>query len=130
MQPRAVSLDAGAPYREILRVISSSDQLVFPVLRRDGRLLGVLTFHELRGYLDAVELADLVVAEDVATEDAPVLTVDDTLERAMQLFAESDLEELPVVDDLTRRRFVGILTRRQALAARARVMAEWEMEER
>ncbi len=128
--PRAVSLAAGTPYREILQVISSSDQLVYPVLSSDGTLMGVLTLRELRGYLDAVELADLVVAEDVATEDIPVLTVRDTLERAMQLFAESDLEELPVVKDLKSRHFVGLLTRRQAFAARGRVMAEWEMEER
>ena len=130
VKPRAVSLAAGTPYREILQVISSSDQLVYPVLTPDGRLMGVLTLRELRGYLDAVELADLVVAEDVATEDVPVLTVNDTLERAMHLFAESDLEELPVVEDLKSRRFVGLLTRRQAFTARGRVMAEWEMEER
>ena len=129
MRAQAVTLAAGTPYREILRVISSSDQLVYPVLSMDGHLLGVLTFHELRGYLNAVELADLVVAEDVATSDAPVLSVHDSLERAMQLFADSDLEELPVVDDLTHRQFAGILTRRQALAARGRAMAEWEMEE-
>ncbi|NOZ79998.1 MAG: chloride channel protein [Acidobacteria bacterium] len=130
VKPNAVNLAAGTPYREILRVISSSDQLVYPVLHPGGRLMGVLTLRELRGYLDAVELADLVVAEDVATEDIPVLTVNDTLERAMHLFAESDLEELPVVTDLESRQFVGLLTRRQAFAARGRVMAEWEMEER
>ncbi len=130
MQPRAVTLSAAAPYREILKVIATSDQLVFPVLDAGGRLLGALTFKTLRGHLDAAELADLVVAADVISEDIPVLTVRDSLERAMQLFAEWDLEEIPVVTDLAERRFAGILTRRQAMAARARVLAEWEMEDR
>ncbi len=130
MQPRAVTLSAAAPYREILRVIATSDQLVFPVLDSGGRLVGALTFKTLRGHLDATELADLVVAADVVSEDIPVLAVHDSLERAMQLFAEWDLEEIPVVTDLHERRFAGILTRRQALAARARVLAEWEMEDR
>ncbi len=130
MQPRAVTLSAAAPYREILKVIATSDQLVFPVLDAGGHLLGALTFKTLRGHLDAAELADLVVAADVISEDIPVLTVRDSLERAMQLFAEWDLEEIPVVTDLAERRFAGILTRRQAMAARARVLAEWEMEDR
>ena len=127
MRPRAVTLAAGAPYREILRVIATSDQLVFPVLREDGTLLGALTFQALRRFLDAVELEDLVVAADVASEEIPVLTIDDRLERAMTLFAEHDLEELPVVENLASRKFAGLLTRRQVLAARARVLAEWEM---
>ncbi len=128
MRSGAVTLAAGAPYREILRVIATSDQLVFPVLRDDGTLLGALTFRDLRRFLDAVELEDVVVAADVASEEIPVLTVNDPLERAMQLFAEHDLEELPVVQNLASRRFVGLLTRRQVLAARARLLAEWEME--
>lgn len=129
MQPRAVTVDAAAPYREILRVIATSDQLVYPVLGEGGRLLGALTFRDLRGHLDAAELADLVVAADVASEEIPVLTVDDTVERAMELFVQNDMEELPVVDGAATRMFAGILTRRQALAARARVLAEWEMED-
>jgi len=127
IQPEAVTLSAGAPYREILRVIATSTQLVFPVLDAGGRLLGALTFQTLRGHLDAVELADLIVAADVASEDIPILTVHDTLERAMLLFAEYDFEEIPVVTDMEERRFAGILTRRQAMAARARALAEWEM---
>ncbi len=127
MRPRAVTLAAGTPYREILKVIATSDQLVFPVLREDGTLLGALTFQALRRFLDAVELEDLVVAADVASEEIPVLTVDDRLERAMELFAEHDLEELPVVENLATRKFAGLLTRRQVLAARARLLAEWEM---
>lgn len=127
MQPQAVTLSAGAPYKEILKVIATSTQLVFPVLDSGGRLLGALTFQTLRGHLDAVELADLIVAADVASEDIPILTVHDTLERAMLLFAEYDFEEIPVVTDLEERRFAGILTRRQAMAARARALAEWEM---
>jgi len=127
MQPQAVTLAAGAPYREILRVIATSTQLVFPVLDGGGRLLGALTFQTLRGHLDAVELADLIVAADVASEDIPILTVHDALERAMLFFAEYDFEEIPVVTDLEERRFAGILTRRQAMAARARALAEWEM---
>ncbi len=127
MKAGAVTLSAGAPYREILRVIATTDQLVFPVLSSDGTLLGALTFRDLRRFLDAVELEDLVVAADVASEETPFLTVDDPLERAMRLFAEHDLEELPIVRDRTSRRFVGLLTRRQLLAARARLLAEWEM---
>ncbi len=129
VRPQAVTVSAGTPYREILSVIATSDQLVFPVLSTDGRLLGALTFHTLRGHLHAPELAELVVAADVLSEDVPVLAVDDTLEDAMHLFADADLEELPVVRSREGREFAGVVTRRYALAARARLLAEWEMEE-
>ncbi|RMF85165.1 MAG: chloride channel protein [Nitrospirae bacterium] len=129
MRPGGVTLDAAAPYREILRVIANSDQLVFPVLGEGGRVLGALTFRDLRRFLDAAELEDLVVAADVASEEIPVLTARDTLARAMELFSRYDLEELPVVEEAASRRFAGIVTRREVMAARARLLAEWEMEE-
>ena len=123
-----VTLSSGTPYREILRVIATSDQLLFPVLAPEGSLLGSLTFADLRGHLDAAELAELVVAADVTSDEVPALDGSATLEQAMHVFAGCDLEELPVVTDGEDRRFLGLLTRRQAFAARERALAEWEME--
>ncbi len=123
-----VTLSSGTPYREILRVIATSDQLLFPVLAPDRSLLGSLTFADLRGHLDAAELAELVVAADVTSDEVPALDGSATLEQAMHVFAGCDLEELPVVTDGEDRRFLGLLTRRQAFAARERALAEWEME--
>ena len=123
-----VTLAASTPYRKILRVIATSDQLVFPVLDADRRLLGALTFADLRGHLDAAELAELVVAADATSPDVPTLHESETLDKAMHVFASSDLEEIPVVADGDDPAFVGVLTRRQAFAARERALAEWEME--
>lgn len=129
LRREAVTLAAATPFRQILNVIATSDQLVFPVVDRDQRLVGALTFKDLRGHLDAAELADLVVAADVASDEVPPLRLGDTLVEAMRLFAACDLEELPVIEDGTTQRFAGIITRRQAMAARERVLAEWEMED-
>jgi CIC family chloride channel protein len=128
-RPEAVTLAAATPFREILRVIATSDQLVLPVVDEERRLLGALTFKDLRGHLDAAELADLVVAADVVSDEVPALTRNESLGDAMHLFAVCDLEELPVVEDRTSRRLIGLITRRQAMAARERVLAEWEMED-
>ena len=48
---------------------------------------------------------------DLMYTDVRPLTPGDTLDRALELFVENDLMTLPVVDDLTQRRVIGMVRR-------------------
>ena len=58
-------------------------------------------------------LKPLILAEDLMRTDVRPLAPDDTLDRALELFAENDLLAPPVVDDLKRRVLVGMLRRHE-----------------
>jgi len=56
-------------------------------------------------------LRTLVVAADLMRGDVTPLVGEDRLDRALELFVESDLLALPVVENLTGRRVVGVVKR-------------------
>jgi CBS domain-containing protein len=53
----------------------------------------------------------LLVAADLMRSDVPPLRPDDRLDQALELFVESDLLALPVVDGDAERRVIGVVKR-------------------
>ena len=94
-------------------------QECLPVLDPQGkRVVGYVFGRDLRkalweGVLHGVGLAVLV--EDALHQNTPTLSPEDTLERAMQVFFTSGLDELPVVDG--EGNLLGLLHRSDILEA-------------
>jgi len=87
------------------------------VVDEERRLLGCVLLHEIKhalrdpGRLDAVDARGLMVASPEAVRGS------DRLHRAAEVFARSDFERLPVLDDEGRYR--GVLAKRDLLAVYA-----------
>ena len=62
-------------------------------------------------------LADLVVAKEVATANVISVTPHMSLNDAMGKFVSIDVDQLPVVDEKSPRRPIGILSRGDIIAA-------------
>jgi CIC family chloride channel protein len=90
--------------------LSRDPHSVLPVTDSDGRLLGVVSLEEV--FL-SLQLADpmLVLAADLMRSDVIPVALNDSIDRAMELFAENDLLELPVVNNGDARQVVGIASR-------------------
>jgi chloride channel protein, CIC family len=86
--------------RPLLDTISdSSDHSTVFVVDRHEHLVGHVSFHELRQILFDVEaLEPILVAGDIADLTPTSVRPDDTLDVIMKLFAQRNLDELPVVD--------------------------------
>jgi chloride channel protein, CIC family len=85
--------------------------LVLPVADAKKHLLGVIHLYELNWTANRRETLTWLVAVDLMRGDVDPLTPSDPLERAVELFTENDLPELPVVasrQDLT---LVGMVRR-------------------
>jgi CIC family chloride channel protein len=82
-----------------------------PVADDDGRLLGFITLEDVHLATQLPHAQALLVAADLMRNDVTLLTPDDPLDRALELFVESDLLALPVVDDLMSKRVVGLVKR-------------------
>ena len=77
----------------------------------EGRLLGVVSVEEVYLAMRIPDAISVVLIEDLMRSDVSPLQLSDSMDRAMELFVENDLLELPVVDDSEQNRVVGTVSR-------------------
>jgi CIC family chloride channel protein len=121
------ALLAGATIRSFVRApvttIRPSDSLTtvidklteaglpaLPVVDARERVIGCIHLDDVIGALQ-VASQPLVIAADLAREEATPLLPDDTIDVAQEHFVEEDVLALPVVDDPVRRHLVGMVKR-------------------
>jgi len=63
------------------------------------------------------QLGDLLVAEELATNKVQVLTPEQNLNEAMEIFSQLDVDQLPVVRNDDKAKVIGMLTRGDVMAA-------------
>ncbi|MGH7587504.1 MAG: chloride channel protein [Gemmatimonadota bacterium] len=109
---------ASLPLERIIEVFQDSRALQIYIGDGDGRLLGIVELHAVKRELGEArgEYGPLVIADDLVTE-IPVVTPDDSLVEVNEKLWFRDLGQLPVVEEVEARRFLGIVTRRDVLGA-------------
>ena len=105
------------PFAALVRLVANSRESLFPVVDAEGRLTGIFTLRDLRLALLGHDWGPLVLATDLATR--PVLTVrlQDDLHTALKRMTELNTDEIPVVAADDPARLVGLLNRRDLVAA-------------
>jgi len=101
---------------EIFRI--AKDSFYFPVVNDSGYLVGIISMQDVKNILhraEAERVCYLVGA--ICTRDVIMLTPDDTLYTAMELFDIKGIEEIPVVENLEAKWVIGMLKRRDVIAA-------------
>ena len=105
------------PFAALVKLVANSRESLFPVVDADGHLTGIFTLRDLRLALLGSDWGPLVLAVDLATR--PVLTVrlQDDLHTALKRMTELNTDEIPVVQSDDPSRLVGLLNRRDLVAA-------------
>ncbi len=85
------------PLRDIIRVISQTDQLLVPVIDEQNNYLGAINWSQLRYFLDDEQARGLIIAHDVMTK-TPTVAPGDNLSLALMYLIKEDLQEIPVVE--------------------------------
>jgi len=111
MQTNYDSVRVDTSLGEIVRLLQRSDLTDFPVVDQEGRLKGVVSFRNIRAVMMENDLYFLLIAADAMTVDSPEVIANASLLEALNLFAESDIHHLPVIDGSADRRLVGVITR-------------------
>jgi CIC family chloride channel protein len=111
------TIEQGTSLGQIIARVTASDHSYFPVVDQHGLLTGIFSLSDLRSVLPGFVSGNLIVAADIAT--APVITVSpgDDLHTALQRFTRKNIDELPVVDPHEPRRLLGMLRRKDLIAA-------------
>jgi len=78
---------------------------------------GAVSLHDIKGYLNDPELAELVIARDIMRENFPSVADNVTLAEALDQFLRHDGERLPVLDST--RRLAGSISKSDIILALA-----------
>jgi CIC family chloride channel protein len=105
------TLRPGDRLPEIIDRLSKTAYHGLPVTDDEGRYLGVVSLEEVHLAAQSPPLSTLVVAADLMRSDVTPLQPDDQLDRALELFVESDRLTLPIVDGTPEKRVIGIVRR-------------------
>jgi chloride channel protein, CIC family len=105
------------PLAEVVERLGNSTYHGLPVTDGDGRYLGLVALEEVHLASQFEHLRPLIVAADLMRADVTPLHADDRLDRAVELFVESDRLVLPVVDGTPEQRVIGIVRRADITAA-------------
>lgn len=112
----APTVDVSDPLAVISLTAARARNSSIPVLE-DGRLAGVIVYEDIRNVLlDRGELAPVLIAADLAVP-VDVLTPDDSLRVALSRMNARAIDAIPVVESDVTRRYVGVLSRADLLAA-------------
>lgn len=108
-----------ANINQLLEIFSqTSSGFYFPVVDDSGKMTGIISMLDVKKILhrDTSERT-LEFVGNICNRNVITLTPDDNLYTAMQLFDIKGIEEIPVVETLENRWVVGMLKRRNVIAA-------------
>jgi len=93
------------------------DSFYFPVINHRGLMVGVVSMQDVKNILHDEEQRVCYLVGAICSRDVITLTPDDNLYDAMQLFDLKGIEEIPVVESLDDPWVLGMLKRRDVIAA-------------
>lgn len=95
LSPDAATLSPDAAFGDVARAFLQSRHTFLNVVQ-ESRLLGVISLHDIKSYLDQPELESLLIARDVMREDFATLSSGQTMYEALDLFGQTEADRLPV----------------------------------
>ena len=114
------------PLGKLVNVISMSNTSFLPVLDQAGTLLGEVDLTKIRNVMFRTELYHHFVVEQLMTQPAGTLGVDDPMEDVMRTFDATDTAVLPVID--TDHRLIGYISRTRMYTMYRKMVADMSAE--
>jgi CIC family chloride channel protein len=104
------------PLREIADQFLTNSNNFLPVVDAQQRLLGMVALQDLKEFLNAAQNLDAVIASDVMRPPPQCLTPGQRLLEALPAVLESELRNVPVVNNPAENKLVGAVDRAEVLA--------------
>jgi CIC family chloride channel protein len=97
----------------LIKVISTSNRNIFPVVDDDKKLVGIVHLDKIRAVIFDAEHKQFRLVSDLMTTPAAVIQVQENLHQVLHKFEETKLWNLPVVKG---EQYVGFLSKSSILA--------------
>jgi len=115
---------------QFARFIEKTQHTNFPLVNAQNELTGIISVQDFMGVVFERELMNLVVVKELATTDVITVHADEDLDQTMRKIGYRNIEQLPVVDRATHRKLVGIISRRDIVAAYNRALMTRTLEDK
>ncbi len=106
-----LTLPKNATFAEIAEAFVQHRFQHIYIVDNDHRLLGAVSLHDVKAFLDRPELETVVIAADIMDENFPRVSPLQGMAEALRKFSEAQSERLPVVDNLTSERLIGSISK-------------------
>ncbi len=103
------------PLNKIIEKMAGSNTSYFPVINREGQMVGIFSINDLRRILHDDVPPALILAKDVAVSKVITTTPQESLTLALHKFTRRGIEEIPVVDQAQPGKVLFMLSRRAVL---------------
>lgn len=114
------AVDKQMTVTEFYKVLAKTDANIFPVLKDDGSLEGVVLIDDIRRRLFNKEIADSLIA-DIMIEPPTVIDYGQSVSSVMETFDAIDVWQLPVIKD---DQFIGFVSKSALLSKYRAVLIE------
>lgn len=107
----------GASLDTIVHMLAKNSQRYFPVVDKEDKLVGIFSAEDVRSYLYDDTLWQIANARDLMTTRVITVTPEDDLNTALTKFTALNIDDLPVVAPEDSQQIIGILRRKETIAA-------------
>ncbi len=114
---------------QFARFIEQTHHTNFPLVNAQGELSGIISVQDFMGVVFERDLMDLVVVKELATTNVITVHADEDLDQTMRKIGYRNIEQVPVVDRVQQSKLVGIISRRDIVAAYNRALMTRTLEE-
>jgi chloride channel protein, CIC family len=106
-----ITLPKNATFAQIAEAFVQHRYQHIYIVDHENRLLGAISLHDVKTFLDRPELESVVIAADIMDEDFPRVSTAQGMNEALHQFTAARSERLPVVDSLHSKRLIGSISK-------------------
>ena len=117
MTSDVVTIPESMSLSRIIWTFKTENASYLHVVDEDGRLTGIISFRDIRAVLHEDGLLELIIAADIATRDLVTVTMDDTVQDALDRITERGVSQVPVLVSGSNPKLAGSLTESDINAA-------------
>jgi CIC family chloride channel protein len=113
---KAITIPEAMPFGELIKIVTDSPESYFPIVDDQGKMTGILSINDIREVLFEENLAQLIIAKDVATHTVARAFWNESLQDALDKMALINVNELPVVREEAPDEIIGMLAKRDIIS--------------
>ena len=126
MKTDVPAISGNKRFKDVIHEVLKSRSNVLYVVDPAGTLVGAIDIHDLKEFLNEESLYSLVFARELALP-VNAVTAEQSLAEVMDAMYLTDSDQLPVVDAMTSKKFLGVITRRDMIGAYSREVLKKKM---
>ena len=110
----------------MVKVISNSHRNIFPVLDKEGVLLGIVLLDDIRNIMFRTELYNRFKVSTFMTIPPAKIEIGTPMEKVMKTFDETNAWNLPVVDE--QGKYIGFVSKSKIFNSYRRVLVHYSQD--